>query len=183
MKKCLISLCMMNLFMASAQDTVTMSQLVGAEKMFGLNFTQPKRDSMISVLTDRLKDYQYLHDQNLNNDVPLPLWYSPVLPGMVVPKKQLAVQFNIPTNVSLPADRNQLAFYSIPQLASLIKQKKISSEQLTRFYLDRLKKYGPELHCVIEITEDIAISQAKKADAGDCCRKISWPTARNPLWY
>jgi Asp-tRNA(Asn)/Glu-tRNA(Gln) amidotransferase A subunit family amidase len=77
----------------------------------------------------------------------------------------LPVHFNIPANVELPKNSNDLAFYSIPQLASLIKNKKISSEKLTRFYLDRLKKYGPVLHCVIELTDTIAIAQAKKADA------------------
>ena len=165
MKKCLISLCMLYSLIATAQDSVTMSQLVGTEKMFGLNFTQAKRDSMTGALSDKLKTYHYLQAQNLGNDMPLPLWYSPVLPGMVIPRKQLPVQFNIPADIALPADRSQLAFYSIPQLASLIKQRKISSEELTRFYLDRLKKYGPGLHCVIELTEDIAIRQARKADA------------------
>ena len=175
MKKCLIPICILYSLHAIAQDTVTMAQLVGAEKMFALDFTQPKRDSMISVLGDKLKTYRYLHAQNLNNDVSFPLWYNPVLPGMDVPKKQLPVNFNIPGNLSLPEDHNQLAFYSIPQLASLIKNKKISSEQLTRFYLDRLKKYGPGLHCVIEITEELAISQAKKADAEIAAGKYRGP--------
>jgi Asp-tRNA(Asn)/Glu-tRNA(Gln) amidotransferase A subunit family amidase len=175
MRKCLMSICTMCVFTAGAQDSVTNSQVVGAEKMFVLNFTQSKRDSMISSLTDRLKTYNYLHAQNLSNDMPLPLWYSPVLPGMTVPHKQLPVQFNIPDQVQLPADRNQLAFYSIPQLASLIKHKKISSEQLTRFYIERLKKYGPGLHCVIEITEDIAIREAKKADAEIASGKYRGP--------
>jgi Asp-tRNA(Asn)/Glu-tRNA(Gln) amidotransferase A subunit family amidase len=175
MRKCLVSISMMYLFTAGAQDSVTMSQVVGAEKMFDLNFTQVKRDSMISGIRDRVKTYNYIHAQNLSNDMPLPLWYSPVLPGMMVPRKQLAVQFIIPDGVQLPADRNQLAYYSIPQLASLIKHKKISSEQLTRFYLDRLKKYGPGLHCVIEITEDIAIREAKKADAEIATGKYRGP--------
>jgi Asp-tRNA(Asn)/Glu-tRNA(Gln) amidotransferase A subunit family amidase len=175
MRKCLMSICTMCVFTAGAQDSVTNSQVVGAEKVFVLNFTQSKRDSMISSLTDRLKTYNYLHAQNLSNDMPLPLWYSPVLPGMTVPHKQLPVQFNIPDQVQLPADRNQLAFYSIPQLASLIKHKKISSEQLTRFYIERLKKYGPGLHCVIEITEDIAIREAKKADAEIASGKYRGP--------
>jgi Asp-tRNA(Asn)/Glu-tRNA(Gln) amidotransferase A subunit family amidase len=140
-----------------------------------LSFSQIKRDSMISILTDKMKTYSYLHAQNLSNEVPMSLWYSPVLPGMTVPRKQLPVQFNIPDLVDLPADRDQLAFYSIPQLASLIKHKKITSEQLTRFYLDRLKKYGPVLHCVIEITEEIAIRQAKKADAEIASGKYRGP--------
>ncbi len=131
---------------------------------------------MSSGLADNIKTYQYLHAQNLNNDVPFPLWYSPLLPGMTVPRKQMPVSFTLPDQVALPADQNQIAFYSIPQLAFLIKNRKISSEQLTRLYIGRLKKYGPLLHNVIELTEDIAIRQAKKADA-----EIAAGNYRGPL--
>jgi Asp-tRNA(Asn)/Glu-tRNA(Gln) amidotransferase A subunit family amidase len=156
---------MMQIITATAQDSVTLSQIAGAEKMFGLSFSQQKRDSMTGILANRLKTYNYLHAQKLNNDMPVPQWYSPVIPGMTVPRKQMPVHFTISDQVLLPINRSQLAFYSILQLASLIKHRKITSEQLTRFYLERLKKYGPVLHCVIEITEDIAIRQARIADA------------------
>ena len=136
-----------------------------AEKMDDLSFNAAKRDSMLSILSDKIKTYAYLHSQNLKNDAPLPLSYNVDLTGLAIPKKQLPVHFNIPANVELPKNMNALAFYSIPQLASLIKNKKISSEKLTRFYLGRLRKYGPVLHCVIELTDTIAIAQAKKADA------------------
>jgi Asp-tRNA(Asn)/Glu-tRNA(Gln) amidotransferase A subunit family amidase len=165
MRKILLSLCMMPMIMASAQDSITRSQITVAEKMFGLSFSDSKKDSMTGYLTDRLKTFSYLQSQNLNNDVPLPLWFNPILPDMKVPRKQMPVHFHIPDQVSMPSDKSQLAFYSIPQLASLIKHRKITSEELTRFYIDRLKKYGPALHCVIELTEEIAISQARKADA------------------
>ncbi len=165
MRKFLLPICIMHLIIVSAQDSVTLSQIAGAEKMFGLSFTEAKRDSMTGILSDKLKTYNYLHAQDLSNDLPFPLWFDPILPGMIVPRKQMPVQFNIPDQVALPKDISQLAFYSIPQLASLIKYRKISSEKLTRFFLDRLKKYAPVLHCAIEITDDIAIRQAKNADA------------------
>ena len=133
--------------------------------MFGLSFKEAKRDSMISALNGNLKAYAYIHTKNIPNDAPYPLWFNPVLPTMVVPKKQSPVHFIIPEGVALPADKNKLAFYSIPQLASLIKNKKISSVALTSFYLERLKKYTPILHCAIEITDTIAMKQARKADA------------------
>jgi Asp-tRNA(Asn)/Glu-tRNA(Gln) amidotransferase A subunit family amidase len=175
MKKYLLPICLIYFINVRAQDSVLTSQIETSEKLAGLHFTQVKRDSMASVLSDRIKTYNYLHAQNFTNDMPLPLWFNPVLPGMPVPRKQMPVQFNIPEHVQLPTDRNQLAFYSIPQLASLIKHKKISSEQLTRFYIDRLKKYGPGLHCVIELTEDLAIGQAKKADAEIAAGKYRGP--------
>ncbi|MDR3693509.1 amidase [Mucilaginibacter sp.] len=146
-------------------QNVTKASIESTEKMYGLNFTDAKRDSMTDILSKNIKTYAFLHSRNFKNDVPLPLAFNVDLPGLIVPKKQLPVHFNIPANVELPENSNDLAFYSIPQLASLIKNKKISSEKLTRFYLDRLRKYGPVLHCVIELTDTLAIAQAKKADA------------------
>ena len=175
MRKFLLSFCMMPMILASAQDSVTRSQITLAEKIFGLSFSDSKKDSMTGYLTDRLKTYKYLQSQNLNNDVPLPLWFDPILPDMKVPRKQMPVHFDIPDKVSMPADKSQLAFYSIPQLASLIKNRKITSEELTRFYIDRLKKYGPALHCVIELTEEIAIRQARKVDAEIASGKYRGP--------
>jgi len=116
-------------------------------------------------LSKNLKTYTYYHSLNLKNDAPLPLSFNVTLEDMTIPVKQLPVHFTIPAAVKLPENLDQLAFYSIPQLASLIKTKKITSERLTRFFLDRLRKYGPVLHCVIELTDSIAIRQAKQADA------------------
>ena len=164
MRPLLLVTALMGLLSARAQQTVTKADITTAEKMFDLSFTPVKRDSMLSVLSDRIKTYKYFHKNNLSNDVAFPLWYNPVLPTMLVPKKQLPFLFAIPENVALPAVKSELAFYSIPQLASLIKYKKISSESLTRFYIERLKKYGSVLHCVIELTENLAIKQAKNAD-------------------
>ncbi|TFG99920.1 MAG: amidase, partial [Calditrichales bacterium] len=68
-------------------------------------------------------------------------------------------------NAKLPENRDELAFYSIPQLANLIRTKQISSVELTTFYLDRLKKFDEKLHCVITLTEELALQQAARADA------------------
>ena len=65
----------------------------------------------------------------------------------------------------MPDKIEDLAFYSVRQLAELIRTKKITSVQLTRMYIDRLKKYGPKLECVVTLTESLAIAQAERADA------------------
>jgi Asp-tRNA(Asn)/Glu-tRNA(Gln) amidotransferase A subunit family amidase len=171
----LLPVCLVFICKVSAQDSISASQIETAEKIASLHFTQTKRDSMASVLADRTKTYNYLHTRDFKNDMPLPLWFDPVLPGMTVPTKQVPVLFNLSDAVELPKDKDQLAYYSISQLASLIKRKKISSEQLTRFFLERLKKYGTTLHCVIELTEDLAIREAKKADAEIAAGKYRGP--------
>ena len=148
-----------------AQRVITKDDISASENMNGLHYNDAKRDSMLDGLSKNLKTYTYYHSLNLKNDAPLPLYFNVTLADMTIPVKQLPVHFTIPAAVKLPENLDQLAFYSIPQLASLIKTKKITSERLTRFFLDRLRKYGPVLHCVIELTDSIAIRQAKQADA------------------
>jgi Asp-tRNA(Asn)/Glu-tRNA(Gln) amidotransferase A subunit family amidase len=159
-----------------SQDSVRVEQIASAEKIIGLSFDPVKRDSMQDALTDNLRLYRYLHQQNLPNDLPLGLWFDPELPGKHYNLQQDPIVWSIPANVNLPRNKNELAFYSILQLESLLRQKKISSVELTRFFIERLRKFGPSLHCVIELTEDIAMEQAKKADA-----EIAQGNYRTPL--
>lgn len=144
---------------------VTVNEILNAEKMYDLHFTKAKRDSMVNQLTANLQIYKYLHGFKLSNSVPLPNWFDPVLPTMTFNTIQQPINWNIPAHVAMPANTNDLAFYSIAQLGSLLRQHKISSVFLTRFFINRLKKYGDTLHCVISFTEEIAMAQAKRADA------------------
>jgi len=150
----------------TAQDSVSvgMPELMAAEKLFDLRFTPAKRDSIVSGLVDHLHFYQYLHTHDLYNNVPLSLSFDPLLSGMAYERRQNPLRWEIPGEVALPANRNDLAYYSIPELASLLRRRKITSVELTRYFIDRLKKYGPVLHCVIELTEDSAMAQARWAD-------------------
>ena len=139
-------------------------EIAGAEKMYGLLFSEAKRDSMMNQLKVDQQLYQYLHSFNLANSVPLPQWFDPIVPNMKFSNSQQPVTWTIPPNTALPADTNQLAFYSIAQLSSLLRNHKITSVQLSHFFINRLKKYGDTLHCVISLTEKIAMRQAKLAD-------------------
>src|SRR6185437_13157227 len=151
-------------FSLTAQDSISLQDIQAAERLFDLHFTPVKEDSILSGAIDHLHFYQYLHQHDLYNSVPLSLVFDPLLPGTPYDRKQLPLHWNIPPAVTLPTNRDDLAFYSIPELASLIKRKKISSVELTTFFLDRLKRFGPVLHCVIELREDSALVEAREAD-------------------
>jgi Asp-tRNA(Asn)/Glu-tRNA(Gln) amidotransferase A subunit family amidase len=148
--------------MAQTIDTAAIGR---AAYLFDLNFSAAEKDSMVDGLKENRANFEKLHRQPIPNSLAYPFAFEPAPPGFVIPVKQLPVTWNIPANVSLPANKNDLAFYSVAQLASLIKNKKISSTELTRFFLDRLKKWGDTLECVISLTEELALQQASEADA------------------
>ena len=133
--------------------------------LYDLNFTEAEADSLQGSVLQARTIYQRMHRELPKNDLAFPLAFNPVPYGFSIPTKQQKVVWELPANVSLPKDRNELSFYTVAQLASLIKSKKITSVELTTFFLNRLKKWGDTLECVITLTEDLAMQQAKAADA------------------
>jgi len=149
----------------SAQDTsIQKKDLISSAKLFDLSFTTKEIDTLYSDVIDNLANFKAMHNLPLANSVPLSLWQTPVLPGMHFNEAQKPILWKLDNSVQLPANKNELAFYSIEQLASLIKNKKISSLALTQFFIERIKKWGDTLQCVISLQEDMAYAQAKKAD-------------------
>lgn len=145
------------------QDTIQLIQQSAA--LNDLQFTRPEADSMVESIREFYDAYRNLHSQLAANAIPYPFAFRPAPANMPLPKGNIKKAIQLPANVSLPANKDDLAFYSVGQLASLIKNKKITSVALTRYFLDRLKQYNDTLQCVIQFTEDIALQQAQKADA------------------
>lgn len=158
-----------------AQDSLTIKDIPAAERIMGLQFKQAERDSLFDDVKNNKKEYDKMRQYQLDNSVPLSTWQSPVLPGMQFNRKQKPLNWNIPTNINLPVNKNELAYYSILQLAALIKNKKISSLELTKFFIARLKQFGDTLQCVITITEDIALKAAMQADQEIAAGKYRGP--------
>ena len=148
----------------SAQSPIDTGTISLAAQLIDIQLTAKEKDSMLNGLRSRARLFQRMHQHNLPNSQPYALAFDPTPRGVQVPLRQQPVKWNLPANISLPENRNELAFYSIPQLASLIKSKKISSQELTHFFLDRLKKWGDTLLSVVTITEEIAMREAKAAD-------------------
>lgn len=147
-----------------AQDTISKKDIVSASKLFHLQFTEKEIDTMYAGVKDNLKVYADMHKTSIQNSIPMSLWQNPVVPGLELPSKQKPIKWKLNKQVQLPQNKQELAFYSVADLAALIKFKKISSVELTRFFIDRIKQYGDSLQCVISITEELALAQAQKAD-------------------
>ncbi len=91
--------------------------------------------------------------------------FHPALPGFHVKRAVSKTKFRFGKHEPVQFKSvDDLAFATVPQLAELIRTKKVSSVELTRMYLGRLKRYGPKLLCVVTLTEDLAMKQAQDAD-------------------
>ena len=143
---------------------ITQQMIAAAEHVIGLSFTPVEQDSMQDQVNEQLKEYQTLRNLDLPNQVPMSLVFDPTPQGKTFSKEQKPIHWDLPREISLPDNREDLAFYTVAQLASLIKQRKITSVELTKFYLNRLKKYNPKLKAVITYTEDRALNRARQMD-------------------
>jgi len=157
-------------------DTITHQNVVGAERIIGLKFTDAKRDSMLDGLKDHLTNYENIRKVHLPNDVPPAILFNPIPAGMKFDTEKKPFTLGTGEAVTMPSHYQDIAFYSIGQLTQLIKSRRITSQQLTELYIARLKKYGPRLHCVVTLMESTAISQAMRAD-----RELASGKYRGPL--
>ena len=152
----------------TAPDEITVPMLRAAQQLFGLNFSDAQLDSTRRNLSGYRDSYEGLRKVELPNSVAPAVGFDPR--PLRLRQTQLSAGGSagrLPAmgKVALPANRDDLAFYTVRQLGELLRLQLISSEDLTRFYLTRLKKYDPQLHCVITLTEDLAYQQARQADA------------------
>ncbi|MBC8402774.1 MAG: amidase, partial [Candidatus Marinimicrobia bacterium] len=144
---------------------ISTTAITKAEILIGLQFNDTKRDSMQEGLEYNLNNYQTIRSLNLDNSVSPALQFNPLPIGFSPVKSTSEPIVLTEQNIDLPERFEDLAFFSVQELAELIRSQKITSTELTRMYLERLKKYGSELECVVTLTENLALEQARKMDA------------------
>ena len=70
-----------------------------------------------------------------------------------------------------PDSDEELAFLPVTELSALIRSRQVSSTELTKLYLDRLKRFDPLLKCVVTLTEDLALEAGGAGRPGDRRRR------------
>ncbi|QNI31759.1 amidase [Alloacidobacterium dinghuense] len=75
----------------------------------------------------------------------------------------------------LPEKDEDIAYAPVSQLSRWLQSRKLTSTKLTQIYLDRLQRFDPKLRCVITLTRDHALAQAKQADAEIAAGKYRGP--------
>jgi Asp-tRNA(Asn)/Glu-tRNA(Gln) amidotransferase A subunit family amidase len=153
-----------------ANGSITEKTIAEAEKINHLNFTDAERKQMLERLNDRLENYEKLRAIKLDNSVPPALYFDPRPPGIKTHCRNRCTSTIEPIKLSsiplppVPSELEEMAFYPLTHLSMLIRTRKVTSKQLTEMYLRRLKRYDPYLHCVVTLTEELALTQAKRAD-------------------
>jgi len=147
---------------------VSPSTFAEAQKLVQIEMTEPERaqaagswrTNMAALYERRTGPRKVALETTL---APATQW-NPVLPGMKAgPERDRFVRSSTDPK-PLPADDEDIAFASVVQLSRWIEQRKLRSERLTQIYLKRLEQFDPKLRCVITLTRDLALRQAKQAD-------------------
>jgi Asp-tRNA(Asn)/Glu-tRNA(Gln) amidotransferase A subunit family amidase len=143
---------------------VTKEMMHATEKLIGIELTDAQEAMALGGVNRNLDSYE----ANRKIDVPLDtepaIAFHPARAKKKLYTPKTRFRFG---RVELPQFKTveDLAFATVPQLAELLRTRRISSTELTKMYLARLKKYGTKLLCVVTLTEDLALKQAAAADA------------------
>jgi len=156
-------------------NRITLDTVLAAEKLLGLSFTASANEMLVNGLRRQLRTLEDIRKFPLSNSIPSAMLFNPIPVGLKLETVRKKFRTGRAPKIEMPANMDDLAFYSVEQLAALVKSRRVTSEQLTRLYLERLKKYGPKLQCVITLTEDLALEQARRADQEIAAGKYRGP--------
>lgn len=147
------------------EGTATLEGIREAAKLAGLDFSESEQEAMLEGVNKNLARYQEIRSTSLPNEVPLPLYFNPRVSGESIDRIESFFRPSPPPRVERPTNLESAAFWPVTHLAELVRAKQVSSVALTEMYLARLEKYNPLLNCVVTLTKDLAMSQARRADS------------------
>ncbi|MEK6406560.1 MAG: amidase [Acidobacteriota bacterium] len=154
---------------------ITKEMLHAAEQLIGIELNDAQETMALRGVNQALTGYETLRKIDIPLDTEPATAFHPALPGKKFdwkPVKFKLTKQEIPKYNSL----EEVAFFTATQLAELVRTHQVTSTDLTKMYLARLKRYGPKLLCVVTLTEDLALKQAAEAD-----REIKSGKYRGPL--
>jgi Asp-tRNA(Asn)/Glu-tRNA(Gln) amidotransferase A subunit family amidase len=144
---------------------VTAEMIAAAEQLAGLEFTDEERELMLRGANRSLEAYESLREVSIPNSVPPAIRFDPVLPGRSYPSESSVFRYTRPREVQRSTNLEEVAFWPVTHLAELVRSRQVTALELTEMYLGRLQRHGPTLECVVTLTEELALTQARRADA------------------
>ena len=154
---------------AAAQNPASRApadRLACAQSLADLDFTEAEHELMEAAVERNSRRYAQLRELHIPADTEPAFDYHPYLPGGspaggATPQAPLSVSRTAGT---VPANLEDLAFEPVTVLSQLLERGDVTSTELTRMYLARLKRFSDRLNCVVTLTEDLALAQAADAD-------------------
>ena len=144
---------------------ITVETIASAEEVAGLRFEPAERELMLDGLKQQEQRIEALHKIPIDNSVSPAIVFDPLPPGKKIePAPRRPMRRSKVAARAKPADLDELAFLPVTELSELVRRQRVTSLELTQMYIARLKKYDPVLRCVITLTEDRALRQARAAD-------------------
>jgi len=156
-------------FARQAQEAprIDKATLECAEKIMGIDFSDAEQQQALSGVNTSLGNIERLRKFDIPLDTEPAITFRPY-PAGKKPKPGATPNARIKIATVTPGPRrtsvDDLAFLPVTALAPMVRKREVSSTELTRMYLARLKKHGPALNCVVTLTEDLALAQAAQAD-------------------
>lgn len=139
---------------------LTTEDIAHAERVIGLEFRPEQRELLLPDAQYRLGVYETIRQQEPANNVAPALLLD--LPAPPPPRGPMRTR--IPARVTSTPSETDLAFASIPELAALLRARRVSSVELTQLALDRLQRFDPQLKATVSLLEDRALRTARQRD-------------------
>jgi Asp-tRNA(Asn)/Glu-tRNA(Gln) amidotransferase A subunit family amidase len=150
-----------------------------AGKVIGLEFTSKEIQLMLKGIEGNLESYRELRNHQLDNGVFPAINFSPLIfygaEAAVDKIERQDIELPEIPGLEVPENLEDLAFAPVTVLSQLIRTRKITPTELTKMYIKRLKRYNPTLECVVTLTEDLALAQARRADEEIAAGKYRGP--------
>src|SRR5689334_22176316 len=164
--------------MADEKGKLTREMIDNAAAIADVHIADEYKDMMLEDLNGYKEGFDAVYALHIKNEVAPAVIFDPVLAGTKFETERRPMKISAAPSVGGAAPKNleDVAFFSVRQLAELVRTKKVSSAALAEMYIARLKRYDPLLKFVITLTEERALAQAKEAD-----REIAAGKYRGPL--
>jgi Asp-tRNA(Asn)/Glu-tRNA(Gln) amidotransferase A subunit family amidase len=156
---------------------ISVEMIQQAEWVAGLELTDEERAETLREIERANRKLNELRNVQVDYDVaPALQFYAAPTSRTEIHTLRRAVDLTENAASKKPASDEDVAFLPVTELAALIRTKQISSIELTELYLERLRKYNEVLNCVVTLTEETALKQARRAD-----RELAAGRYRGPL--
>jgi Asp-tRNA(Asn)/Glu-tRNA(Gln) amidotransferase A subunit family amidase len=155
---------------------ITPEMMDAAAVIAGVRLTAEQKAMMLEGLGKQRDSVEVIRSLKIPNSVAPAFVFDPVPAGVVLETERRPMRMSAAPDVSsLAGNAEGLAFASVREMAELVKGRRVTSVELTKMYLARLKRYDPRLHFVITLTEERALAQAGAADAEIAAGKYRGP--------